>query len=472
MKISSYLFFGLWLSLSISSVAQEVKWVGPSLDFGHGALKISDNQRFLVFEDGTPFFWLGDTAWELFHRLTKTEAEQYLENRREKGFTVIQAVVLSELDALHVPNAEGELPLDNNDPTQPNEAYFDHIDWVIKKAQDKGMFVGLLPTWGDKVDKKWGLGPEIFDTNNAFIYGQYMGNRYKNQQNIIWINGGDRAGNPEKNDIWHALAKGIKSKDPNHLMTYHPNGAHSSSQWFHESDWLDFNMVQTSHHERSYSAYILRIKPDYNRKPIKPVLDGEPRYEHFPVNWNPETFGYFDDADVRQAAYWSIFSGSFGHTYGCHEVWQMYAPGKEPVRHARHYWYENINLPGAWDMIHLRKLIESRPITERIPFNEIIKNLYMPETEYNVATRGKDYIMVYHPVGKTAKLDLTLCGWPEAKGWWYNCQSGEVTLIGKISTDQTKDFKPATRFRGNDWVLLLDNAAVDFPLPGFVEGQQ
>lgn len=465
MKAPSYLLVLLGLWLCTTAGAQEDTWSGVSLDFNHGDLKVSSNNRYLIFEDGTPFFWLGDTAWELFHRLTKSEAENYLENRREKGFTVIQAVVLPELDGLHVPNTEGELPLFNNDPTQPNEAYFQHIDWVIAKAEEKGLFIGLLPTWGDKVDKQWGLGPEIFNPQNALHYGQFIGERYKDQQNIIWINGGDRVGRPEKNDIWEALAQGIKSKDSRHLMTYHPNGAHSSSQWFHEADWLDFNMVQTSHHERSYAAYILRIKPDYNKLPTKPVLDGEPRYEHFPVNWNPELFGYFDDADVRQAAYWSIFTGAFGHTYGCHEIWQMYAPGKEPIRYARHYWYEDLDLPGAWDMIHLRKLMESRPFTERIPYNQIIKNEYMPETEYRVATRGKDYVMVYHPAGKTATLDLTLCGWPITNAWWFNCQTGAVTSIGKISADQVKDFKPETRFRGNDWVLILDNASIDFPPP-------
>jgi len=174
--------------------SQENAWKGLSADLSHGKLKISENKRFLVFEDNTPFFYLGDTGWELFHRLNKEETEKYLETRRTQGFTVIQAVALAELDGLNTPNAEGNKPLIDNDPLKPNEAYFEHVDWVIRKAAEKGIFIGLLPTWGDKVDKRWGAGPVIFNKDNGFRYGQWIGNRYKDSPNIIWINGGDRDG--------------------------------------------------------------------------------------------------------------------------------------------------------------------------------------------------------------------------------------------------------------------------------------
>src|SRR5688572_28808365 len=82
-------------------------------------LKDSENRRFLVREDGSPFFWLGDTAWELFHRLNREEADRYLQDRAQKGFTVIQAVVLAELDGLTEPNPYGHTPLKDNDPTKP-----------------------------------------------------------------------------------------------------------------------------------------------------------------------------------------------------------------------------------------------------------------------------------------------------------------------------------------------------------------
>ncbi len=457
---------GIILLISWSIYAQEKKWEGKSVDMNHGRLVISENKRYLIFEDGAPFFWLGDTAWELFHRLTKPEAEKYLENRREKGFTVIQAVILSQPEGLNVPNAEGDLPLIANKPIQLNEKYFAHIDWIIRKAEEKGIFIGLIPTWGDKVDNSWGVGPVIFDAENAELYGKILGNRYKDVKNIIWINGGDRSGGGKNFPVWNALAKGIKSTDPNHLMTYHPKGEKSSSEWFHNEDWLDFNMCQTGHAQRSYSIFRELIENDYARNPIKPCLDGEPRYEDHPVKWKPELYGWFYDVDVRQAMYWSLFAGSFGHTYGCHAIWQMLAKDRKPIGFARNIWQADLDLPGAWDLIHARNLLESRPFTERKPFPIILKNDFVSETDYLVATRGNDYIFVYSPIGIAPSLDLDQCHWKEAQTWWFNPRTGDVKKGEKIRAKGIMSFEPPTKGLGNDWILVLDNPKAFFDKPG------
>ena len=170
-------------------------------------MKVSSDNRYLVNKDGTPFFWLGDTAWELFHRLTKSEAKAYLQNRADKGFTVIQAVVLAELDGLNTPNAEGQKPLINNDPARPNEAYFRHVDFVVDEANKRGLIIAMLPTWGDKWKKDtWGMGPEIFTPENALAYGEWIGRRYAGK-NIVWVIGGDRHPGTETNwpltATWH-----------------------------------------------------------------------------------------------------------------------------------------------------------------------------------------------------------------------------------------------------------------------------
>lgn len=157
----------------------------------------------------------------------------------------------------------------------------------MERACEKGLFIGLLPTWGDKVDKKWGIGPEIFTEKNAFEYGEFLGQRYKSHPNIIWIMGGDRSGGGKNFDIWCSMAEGIKSMDNEHLMTYHPIGERSSAEWFHNEDWLDFNMVQTGHTKRTSEIYRRILVPDYHRVPVKPIMDAEPRYENHPVNWNP-----------------------------------------------------------------------------------------------------------------------------------------------------------------------------------------
>ena len=148
-------------------------------------ITVSPNKRFLVTESGAPFFWLGDTAWELFHRLNHTEAEQYLETRRQQGFNVIQAVILAEMDGLHTPNPNGRVPLCGDDPTRPNELYFRDVDEIIRLAAKKGLYIGLLPTWGDKVHGGlWGTGPVIFNAENARIYGRFLGQRYKGNRSF------------------------------------------------------------------------------------------------------------------------------------------------------------------------------------------------------------------------------------------------------------------------------------------------
>lgn len=455
------------LLLPVSFLAgQTDPWTGPSVNFSHGRLRVSDNKHFLVFDDGTPFFYLGDTGWELFHRLSIGDAEKYLENRRSKGFTVIQAVVLAEFDGLNTPDINGDKPLTNNDLNTPNEAYFRYVDLIIKKAQEKGLFIGLLPTWGDKVDKKWGIGPVIFNKENASSYGKWIGNRYKDFQNIIWIMGGDREGGGENKPVWEAMAEGIKSVDKNHLMTFHPGGERSSSEWFQDSKWLDFNMCQTGHGQRSYSIYKRIIVRDYDLKPAKPCFDGEPRYEDHPVNWTPDVLGWFNDADIRQSLYWNLFSGSFGHTYGCHPVWQFLVPGREPIGLARHNWYDVVDLPGASQLIHARRLIESRPFLSRIPDQSLIVPAYYPETDFVVATRGDGYAFVYFPSGWSAEINIFKIGAKSINAYWFDPRTGESKSLGNFPGEGTQKFTPPSGGRGNDWILVLDDSSRNFKAPG------
>src|SRR5690606_468412 len=181
----------------------------PCLQPAPPDLRVAADHRHLETADGKPFFLLGDTAWELFHRLTREETQLYLRNRADKGFNTILAVALAEHE-FHLPNADGELPLENNDPTKPREAYFAHVDWVVDQASRLGLYTGLLPTWGDKWNQTWGKGPEIFTPENAAIYGEWLGRRYADQP-VIWVLGGDR---PVENDqhraIIRAMAAGLK----------------------------------------------------------------------------------------------------------------------------------------------------------------------------------------------------------------------------------------------------------------------
>jgi hypothetical protein len=452
-------------------------------------LKVSDNHRFLVTVDGKPFFWLGDTAWELFHRLNREEADRYLQNRANKKFTVIQAVALAELDGLNDPNSYGHRPLINNDPTKPdvkegaNNDYWDHVDYIVKKANSLGLYIGFLPTWGDKYNKKWGVGPEIFTPNNAEVYGEWLGKRYKDATNIVWILGGDR---PLENDahkeVNRALARGLRKGDGGaHLLTFHPTGGNSSSEHLHNDDWLSFNMRQNGHVAEFTGRYD-KTRVDYDRPPTKPVLDGEPIYEDHPISFKAKELGHSVATDVRRPLYWDLFTGAFGHTYGHHSVWQMWQPGRKPINNPLMSWAEALDQPGAAQMQHGRRLIESRPFLTRIPDDSLLvthkpNDVDIPTampgagTKRFVATRDSEgsYAMIYAPTGRKFKVNLTKLSGEKLRGWWFNPRDGKATLIGEWAKTNEREFITPTPGEDLDWVLVIDDVSKKFPLPGAVK---
>jgi hypothetical protein len=434
-----------------------------------GQLKVSANKRFLVSSDGTPFFWMGDTAWELFHRLSREEAEKYLRDRAAKKFNVIQAVALAELDGLHDPNPYGEIPLKNDDPTKPNEAYFQHVDYIINKANELGLYIALLPTWGDKITKAWGLGPEIFNVHNASIYGRWIGNRYKDKKNIIWVIGGDRNPDEKASAIWRAMAEGIAMGVGGHnkaIMTFHPQPNKledgGSSKYFHNDEWLDFNMFQTGHC-RETNVWD-RIRLVYNREPFKPVLDGEPLYEDHPICFNAKDLGTSSAYDVRMFAYLNVFAGAFGHTYGCHDVWQMYAPHRKPINAPHYPWYVAIDLPGASQMQYLRRLIESRPMLQRIPDQSLIVDA-RGNNDRIQATRGDDYAFIYSSQGKPITVNMGTISGSLVNCFWYSPKDGTSKPAGTVDNQGQHVFSPPSSGYGHDWVLVLDDASKSYSVP-------
>ncbi|QDK83492.1 DUF4038 domain-containing protein [Spirosoma sp. KCTC 42546] len=614
----------------IVALLLEVLSVFAQSSFKNGPLKVSDNHRYLVHQDGAPFFYMGDTAWELFHRLNREEADRYLKRRAEQGFTVIQTVALAEFDGLNTPNALGDKPLLNNDPTTPNEAYFKHVDYIVDKAAENNLVIGFLPTWGDKLFKSsWGNGPEIFNPKNARTYGQWLGNRYKNRQNIIWILGGDRTPRDGSEDVatWRAMAEGIEAGvggADKALMTFHPQPNSiqdgGSSKWFHQDSWLDFNMHQNGHcrdtpvydkitvsynrtptkptmdaepiyedhpvcfnvlvigflptwgdklfksswgngpeifnpknartygqwlgnryknrqniiwilggdrtprdgsedvatwramaegieagvggadkalmtfhpqpnsiqdggsskwfHQDSWLDFNMhqnghcrdtpvydKITVSYNRTPTKPTMDAEPIYEDHPVCFNVKDLGTSNAYDVRLYAYLDLFAGAHGHTYGCHDIWQMYSANRPAVNGPHIYWQEALELPGANQMKIVRRLIESRPLLDRVPDQSlIIENNYAP-AERIQATRGTDYAFVYSAAGKPFTVNLGKISGQSVKTHWLNPRTGEAKDSGTIPNKGQQKFTPPSSGYGQDWVLVLDDLAKNYPVP-------
>lgn len=429
-------------------------------------LKVSDNQRFLVTQNGEPFFWLGDTAWELFHRLNREEAERYLKDRAARNFTVIQAVVLAELDGLKEPNAYGDTPLQGDDPTKPNEAYFKHVDWIVAKANGLGLYIGMLPTWGHL----WNRTNGIFTVQNAESYGEWLGRRYRDA-GLVWILGGDNAiMNDTHLEIIRAMARGLRKGDGGtHLMTFHPNGRNGSAKRFHKDAWLDFNMVQTGQEADSINYDV--IERDYARKPAKPCMDGEPSYEYPPQAMPAQRA--VGALQVRRNAYWAVFAGAHGHTYGTHSIWQMYDVKRTALWDAKLPWYESMDLPGAVQMSYVKALMLSRPYLARVPDQELVgedQGAGMGRIQATRdGTRGKNdatYAMVYFPEHREIHVNTEKIAAEQLRGWWFNPRTGAAKALGVMPQKSKMSFAPPTNVRGEDWVLVLDDEAKEYESPG------
>lgn len=461
-------------------------------------IQVSPNQRFLTTKDGKPFFWLGDTAWELFHRLTREEAEEFLEVRRQQGFTVIQAVALAEFNGIREPNRYGDVPLINEDPTKlaitrgsnPSSKeeydYWDHVDFAIRKAAEKGMYIGLLPTWGDKVAQLWGDGPRIFNLENAEIYATILAKRYARQWNVIWILGGDRpavykvkkdGSEYQQNDIaiWRAMAKGIESVlGKGAFITYHPSGgSYSTTSYIHNEPWLDMNAFQSGHGSREADAWNWVLR-DLAMQPQKPTLDMEPCYEDHPVNpwdgkWTRER-GYFTAYDVRARIYRGVFAGACGVTYGHHHIWQFLNPDLHPPINTGDFisnWQKAIHAEAAGEMQYLKNLMLSRPYFRRIADQSVIKSeAGRTYIDLNYATRDEtgSYAMIYLPQNKPITIDLSKISGETKNIWWFDPRSGKALKERSLKSNTNETFSPPKE--GKDWVLVIDDMARKFAPPG------
>jgi hypothetical protein len=301
------------------------------------------------------------------------------------------------------------------------------------------------------------------------VYGRWLGDRYRTRKNIIWILGGDRNPRPGSADadVWRAMAAGIiegVGGEDNALITFHPapNRA-GSGEWFQEDAWLDVNMFQTGHC-RDVTSYE-NIRAAYDRLPAKPVLDGEPIYEDHPVCFNANDLGTSSAYDVRKSAYLHLFAGAFGHTYGAHDIWQFYSPDREPVNGPHVFWQAALDLPGAGQMRFVRRLMESRPMLERVPDQSLIMENNLAPAERIQATRGIDYLFVYSAAGKPFTVNLGKISGTVLRATWFDPRTGKVDAAGTVQNAGTKLYKPPRIGYGQDWVLVLDDDGKHYAAP-------
>ena len=436
----------------------------------HGKLEVSKNKRYLQHEDGTPFFWFGDTCWEASHRATSSMANTYYQNRADKGVTVVHITVhgSSRIDIFKYPNAcnmiNGLEPFVDKDPTQPREEFYSHIDTLVSNAANYGLYIGLLPTWGEYVCQAWGKGPEIFNEDNAGTYGAWIGNRYKDHPNIIWIIGGDRYGDHGGAGdlaIWRAMANGIKSVDPNHIMTYHTcsdQANHvglSSSDWFHNDSWLDFNMIQTHVYIDTIPS---TVNDDYTKPLIKPTILGEGVY----YGWDP----LVSDRVYRSQPYWAFLAGSCGYTFGQTYIWwcERKDDGNDGTYYTKNYpepdedenWLDYLDNSHTIWMENCMDFFKSIDWWKLIPDQSVITAGAGSGDDQKVASRTStgNMVVVYYATISSATIDMSkITSGSKAVAKWWNPVNKSEKVDGTYSTSGTRSFTPPASWE--DAVLVI-----------------
>lgn len=428
-------------------------------------LEVAANGRYLT-SGGKPFFWLGDTGWLTLRKLNPEETEKYLEDRRVKGFNVIQIMVLH---GLNVTNFYGDSALIGKNVATPKLApngsgdhlgYWENLDFVADLAAKKGIYLALVPVWGTNV-----VSGKV-SLKEAVAYAEFLAKRYRDRSNIIWMNGGDIHGN-DSIRIWNAIGTTLKKYDPNHLVTFHPFGRTQSSKWFHEASWLDLNMFQSGHRDyrQDTSKVDLQygednwryLESDYAKKPVKPTLDGEPSYEGIPHGLHDTLQPRWTDDDLRRYAYWSVFAGACGFTYGNNAVMQMHKSGEKTGAYgATECWEDAVNAPGAGQMIHLKDLMQKYHFEELRPDQTLLWN---QGDRYNhlACLKGNNCWLVYTYNGRTIQIDGSKLSGSKFRYSWYSPRDGKSEKGGEIAKSGKFEFDPpGEQKEGNDWVLIME----------------
>ena len=467
LKTSKIFSLFLILSLLIAGALVVPVNAAPMLQASNSVprLRVSSDGHFLERSDGSPFFWMGDTAWFLT-KLNTADIDTYLSDTAQKGFNG----VLVDVDYYYF-DPQGDPPFINGNSDTPYETYWQKVDWMVNQADAYRIYTGLVVMWGPDYNVAFGD-----DENKAYRFGQWLGRRYGSHNNVVWVVSGEYgeiSPGGGKLKMFDSMAQGIRDGGGRQLMTIHPNLG-SSSKDFQNSTWLDFNLLQSGYARQAGSLGIENwqfIDKDYRKKPVKPTMDGEPVYEAVPEN-PQDILGPRVGSDiVRRKAYWSVFAGAFGHTYGHKSLENSFVPGAPSsylIEYAIPSWKDALNAVGRSQMRYLRSLIESKPILGRVPDQSILVSDGGPDNDHMQATRAADrsYAWVYIPTGGVATVNLNALAGSLVNASWYNPRNGGYATIGQYLKSGTQSFDaPGPNGSGNDWVLVLESAGRQARLP-------
>lgn len=403
-------------------------------------LKISSDGHYLVDALNQPFLYHAETGWTMVARLTPADAEQYMETRRQQGFTALQVMAV---DMYNLKTKAGEPPFtEDRNPLKPNEKYFQHLDWILKTARDKGLFIMLAPLWLGGGCTDW---YKYYTPENAAGFGRFLGERYKGQDNLMWLLGGD-CDPRDKIESIRAMGNAIKKAAPAQFQAYHAGSGSGSAKFFHTDAW---NTVSSAYTYKEVNPAVLS---DYKLMPPKPTILTESGYES---ESNDGRGG--EPHRLRRQAYGAMLSGAAGHAFGSKSIWSFSAD-----------WKTWLNKPGVTQMIHLKNLLTARKWQDLVP--DASHTLLTTEFEGNgffVGTAlAKDgaFALIYSPWPHTLKVDMGKLKGP-VKAQWYDPTNGSYTsasgATATLPNTGSRDFvMPAKNSAGDgDFVLVLESGS-------------
>ena len=434
---------------------------GASVGRERGAafpLSVTPGKRYLEDANGRPFLIQGDTAWSLIGQLTREDAVRYLDDRRERGFnTILVSLLENEYSSNPPANAYGERPFHDQrlvsllpfltfaDYSKPNEAYFAHADWVLRQAAERGFLVLLAPSYVGCCSDGW---YDEMVTNGPYRlrqYGEYLGRRYRDFTNILWVHAGDAS--PPREPV-RAIAEGIREYDTRALHTAH-GGQPAVLEYWQGEPWFQVNNVYT------YGPVYAAALEQYAQPERMPFFLSESAYE----NEHDAT-----EERLRTQAYQAMLSGASGQVFGNNPIWHFDGPGlySAPVT-----WQEALGSRGAQSMTHLHDLLATVPWWQLEPDSDhrLLTDGLGPEEERAVAARTADrsLAIVYLPKSREITVDLAQLAGPEVAARWYDPADGSFTTVNGSPFPSTgpRQFSPGS---GNsagfgDWVLVLESPA-------------
>jgi hypothetical protein len=418
-------------------------------------LKLSNNGRYLVDQKGNPFLVVGDSPWSLIAQLDQKDMGTYLEDRQKRGFNSIIVNLLEHKFCTSPPRTRSGLAPFNKpgDFSTPNDAYFDFAHQAIERAGEHGMVVWLAPAYLGYGGGDEGFFREIKAGGREKLraYGRFVGKRFKDLPNIVWMLGGDYT--PEVPDQWVVteLARAIREEDPTHLMTAHHSPGSSAVAAFGEQEWLAVNTVY------GYEKTLFRpMLAEYLRKPVRPFVLLETTYE-----------GEHDSTpdQIRRQAYWAMLSGACGQFFGNNPIWHFDGPGLFP---AQMNWQQALGAAGSHDIALLRDLFIHLPWQQLAPEDNhaILAEGYGSDTATALTAWMTDgnLSVTYIPSTGTDGRELTIAMGRFAKpvtARWYNPTNGRFVQVEGSSFANRATHRlrtPGDNGTGaNDWVLILND---------------